>query len=101
MSGRRRWAPAFSVSLAAALYTHNWALFLALGSLAVLGPLQLGDLQLEVRDQGGVVGDLGLGAGRAGLRSVGPQLGCDEGGAQRRRLFGTELKPFLHKGSRA
>ena len=26
--GRRRWAPVFSVALAAALYTHNWALFL-------------------------------------------------------------------------
>ena len=35
--GRRRWAPVFSVSLAAALYTHNWALFLTLAALAALG----------------------------------------------------------------
>ncbi len=28
--GRRRWLPVFSVSLAAALYSHNWGLFLGL-----------------------------------------------------------------------
>jgi mannosyltransferase len=31
---RRRYLPAFSVSLATALYTHNWALFLALATFA-------------------------------------------------------------------
>ncbi|HET9104755.1 MAG TPA: glycosyltransferase family 39 protein [Solirubrobacteraceae bacterium] len=35
--GRRRWAPVFSVALATALYTHNWALFLTLAALAALG----------------------------------------------------------------
>ncbi len=29
--GRRRWLPAFVLSLAAVLYTHHWGLFLALG----------------------------------------------------------------------
>ena len=35
--GRRWWIPVFSLSLATALYTHNWALFLTLGALAALG----------------------------------------------------------------
>ena len=30
-AGRRRWAAAFAVALAASMYTHNWALFFALG----------------------------------------------------------------------
>lgn len=35
--GRRRWLPAFVISLTLALYTHNWALFLAAGAgLAVV-----------------------------------------------------------------
>ena len=48
-------------------------------------------------DQGGVVGDLGLGRRRPGLGDIGAQLDRSQGGAQRRRLLGTELKPFLHK----
>jgi mannosyltransferase len=36
---RRRWLPAFSVSLALLAYAHNWGLFLGLGSVVALGPL--------------------------------------------------------------
>jgi len=36
---RRRHVPAFAVLLALLLYTHYWALFLALGALAALGAL--------------------------------------------------------------
>ena len=34
--GRRRYVPAFALALAALLYTHNWALFFTLGTLAAL-----------------------------------------------------------------
>ncbi|HEX7297766.1 MAG TPA: glycosyltransferase family 39 protein [Solirubrobacteraceae bacterium] len=37
--GRRRWLPAFSVSLALLAYAHNWGLFLGLGTVAALVPL--------------------------------------------------------------
>jgi mannosyltransferase len=36
VQGRRRWLPAFSVSLALLAYAHNWGLFLGLGTLAAL-----------------------------------------------------------------
>jgi mannosyltransferase len=39
VQGRRRWLPAFSVSLALLAYAHNWGLFLGLGSVVALGPL--------------------------------------------------------------
>lgn len=37
--GRRRYVPVFAVALALLLYTHYWALFLALGALAALAAL--------------------------------------------------------------
>ena len=36
--GRRRWLPAFVVTLALVLYTHNWGLFLALSMALALVP---------------------------------------------------------------
>lgn len=35
--GRRRWLPVVALSLTAALYTHNWSLYLALGLAAAAG----------------------------------------------------------------
>jgi hypothetical protein len=36
---RRTWLPAFALALALVLYTHNWALFLAMGTVAALAAL--------------------------------------------------------------
>lgn len=39
IQGRRRWLPAFALSGAALIYTHNWGLFLMAGSFLALLPL--------------------------------------------------------------
>jgi mannosyltransferase len=39
LHGKRRWLPAFGVSVALLAYAHNWGLFLALGTVAAFGPL--------------------------------------------------------------
>jgi hypothetical protein len=55
---RRRWAAAFAVALAALMYTHNWALFFAMGCgltwLALLGAAR-GEVRRELF-QDGLVG---------------------------------------------
>ena len=73
----------------------------ALGGLAEVRPLELGDLQLEVGDQGGVGRCLGFHHAGARLGGVGPKLGRSEGGAERCDLLQTGLKLFRHEGSRA
>lgn len=62
--GHRRWLPAFSVSLALALYTHNWALYLGLGlALAVV-------LCARAPTVRPVLMDAAIGFGAAGLLYV-------------------------------
>jgi mannosyltransferase len=39
VQGRRRWLPAFGVSLALLVYAHNWGVFLGLGTVAALVPI--------------------------------------------------------------
>jgi hypothetical protein len=59
---RRRWLPVFSASLALLLYTHNWGLFVTLGSvvaLAVLWRTEL-DRRALVRDAALAYGGLAL-----------------------------------------
>jgi mannosyltransferase len=59
---RRRWLPAFSASLALLMLTHNWGLFLALGTVAALvAPWRQSD------DRRGLVRDAVLAYGAAGL----------------------------------
>jgi mannosyltransferase len=62
LKGRRRWLPAFSLSLALLAYTHNWGLFLALGTVAALVPLWR-----ESSDRRGLLRDAAIGYGLAAL----------------------------------
>jgi len=62
LQGRRRWLPAFSVALALLAYAHNWGLFLALGTVAALGPLWR-----ESADRRALVRDAAIGYGLAAL----------------------------------
>jgi hypothetical protein len=59
---RRRWLPVFSVSLALLAYAHNWGVFLALGTVAALGPLWR-----ETADRRALLRDAALGYGLAAL----------------------------------
>jgi hypothetical protein len=60
--GRRQWLPAFSVSLALLLYTHNWGLFLAVGTLATFGLIVL-----DARERRPLLRDGAIGFGAAAL----------------------------------
>ncbi len=62
LQGRRRWLPAFSLSLVLLAYTHNWGLFLALGTVAALVPLWR-----ESSDRRGLLRDAAIGYGVAAL----------------------------------
>jgi mannosyltransferase len=62
--GRKRYLPVFALLLALLLYTHYWALFLALGWLAVLGVL-LASAPAQARGRLGA--DAALAFGSAGL----------------------------------
>jgi mannosyltransferase len=62
LQGRRRWLPVFSVALALLAYAHNWGLFLALGTVAALGPLWR-----ESADRRALVRDAAIGYGLAAL----------------------------------
>lgn len=59
---RRGWIPAFALFAALLLYTHNWALFLLLGSLVGLGVVWR-----ETADRRGLLRDAGLAYGAAAL----------------------------------
>ncbi len=59
---RRAFLPLFSVSLAALMYTHNWGLFLAVGTVVALGPAWR-----FTQDRHALAKDVLLGYGGAGL----------------------------------
>jgi mannosyltransferase len=52
VQGRRTWLPVFSVALALLAYSHNWGLFLAVGTVAALVPIwhASADRRAVVRD---------------------------------------------------
>jgi mannosyltransferase len=52
VQGRRAWLPVFSVALALLAYSHNWGLFLAVGTVAALIPIwqASADRRAVVRD---------------------------------------------------
>jgi mannosyltransferase len=62
VQGRRRWLPAFGIALALLAYTHNWGLFLGIGTLAALGPLwrASADRRALLRDAGIAYGVAGV-----------------------------------------
>jgi mannosyltransferase len=62
VQGRRRWIPAFSVSLALLAYAHNWGIFLALGTMAALAQVWQASA-----DRRAVLRDGALAYGLAGL----------------------------------
>jgi mannosyltransferase len=62
LQGRRRWLPAFSLSLVLLALTHNWGLFLALGTVAALVPLWR-----ESSDRRALLRDAAIGYGVAAL----------------------------------
>jgi mannosyltransferase len=59
---RRRWLPVFSVAVALLAYAHNWGVFLALGTVAALGPLWR-----ESADRRALLRDAVIGYGLAAL----------------------------------
>ncbi|HEV2820374.1 MAG TPA: glycosyltransferase family 39 protein [Solirubrobacteraceae bacterium] len=59
---RRGYLPVFAVLLATLLYTHNWALFVAVGALAAVGPVWQAS-----GDRRGLLRDAALGFGGAAL----------------------------------
>jgi energy-converting hydrogenase Eha subunit E len=62
VQGRRRWLPAFGVSLALLAYAHNWGLFLAMGTVVALVPLWRAS-----DDRRAVLRDAAIGYGVAAL----------------------------------
>jgi mannosyltransferase len=62
---RRRWLPAFSVSLALLAYAHNWGVFLGLGTVAALVPIWRASA-----DRRALLRDAGIAYGLAGLLYV-------------------------------
>jgi mannosyltransferase len=58
--GRRRWLPAFGVSLALLAYAHNWGMFIGLGTVAALVPIWR-----AARDRRAVLRDAAIGYGVA------------------------------------
>jgi hypothetical protein len=60
--GRRRWLPAFGVSLALVAYAHNWGVFLGLGTVAALVPIWR-----ATSDRRALLRDAGIGYGTAAV----------------------------------